>query len=133
MYYVFLFSSAISNNKYGLISFGKRGPTTHTIEGQLLNDATKFTKGAESLVYSDDSADSLQALVSAVNFPFRTAVSKTIVLVQCDMCSGSDIAKYSHLKHLLLTRDITLHILRDQGFRLSGNRSPKDKILGKIL
>lgn len=123
--------SAITANRYGLISFGSENLYGHTIEGQLFNDATKFTKGVESLQFAQHrETDPLNAILSAANFPFRSGVSKSIVLLQCGECSPSEKTNPIYLKHVLHARDITLHILRNQDFRLSGNQSPKQKILG---
>lgn len=124
-------SDAITANRYGLISFGSENLYGHTIEGQLFNDATKFTKGVESLQFAQHrETDPLNAILSAANFPFRSGVSKSIVLLQCGECSPSEKTNPIYLKHVLHARDITLHILRNQDFRLSGNQSPKQKILG---
>ncbi|XP_021356772.1 uncharacterized protein LOC110452518 [Mizuhopecten yessoensis] len=125
-----LTQSGIAGNRYGLISYGQRGASSHTIEGVFFNDATKFTKGIETLTNNNESADSHEAILTATNYPFRTGVSKTIVLVQCDECPEVSSAAHDHLQHILRTRDITLHILRDQEFRLDNNRIPKHKILG---
>ncbi|XP_069127420.1 uncharacterized protein [Argopecten irradians] len=124
-----LTQSGIAGNRYGLISYGQRGASSHTIEGTFFNDATKFTKGVETLTHNDESADSHDAILTATNYSFRTGVSKTIVLVQCDECPEVSAAVHDHLQHILHTRDITLHILRDQEFRLENN-IPKHKILG---
>ncbi|XP_033737047.1 LOW QUALITY PROTEIN: uncharacterized protein LOC117325169 [Pecten maximus] len=125
-----LTQSGMSGNRYGLISYGQRGASSHTIEGAFFNDATKFTKGVETLTHNDESSNSHDAILSATNYPFRTGVSKTIILVQCDECPEVSASVHDHLQHVLRTRDITLHILRDQEFRLDNNRIPKHKILG---
>ncbi|KAJ8305570.1 hypothetical protein KUTeg_016115 [Tegillarca granosa] len=124
-------SDAITENRYGLISFGSESLHGHTIEGQLFNDATKFAKGIENLQFAQHrETDPLNAILSAANFPFRSGVSKSIVLLQCGECSPSEKTNPIYLKHVLHARDITLHILRKKDFRLSGNQSPKQQILG---
>jgi hypothetical protein len=71
--------------------------------------------------------------MTAADMPFRTGVSKTIVLLHCGECSDSKNVNYYHLKHVLSTRDITLHIIREQDIRFKGNRSPKGVIMGILI
>lgn len=122
----------MSNNKYGLIGFNKKGSHSHTMEGQLLNDATKFVMGVESLTFTSYKTDTLDAILQAANYPFRAGVVKNIILLQCGTCSDIKTMQYQQIRHILQSRNIKFHILRDQEFML-GNKIPKQKILGRSL
>uniref|UniRef100_K1QT04 Uncharacterized protein n=1 Tax=Magallana gigas TaxID=29159 RepID=K1QT04_MAGGI len=124
-----LTKAGISNNKYGLIGFNKKGSHSHTMDGQLLNDATNFVKGVESLTFTSYKTDTLDAILQAANYPFRAGVVKNIILLQCGGCSDLKTIQYQQVRHTLQARNIQFHILRDQEFML-GNKIPKQKILG---
>ncbi|XP_062612312.1 LOW QUALITY PROTEIN: uncharacterized protein LOC134274081 [Saccostrea cucullata] len=124
-----LTKTGISNNKYGLLGFNKKGSHVHTMEGQLLNDATKFVMGVESLTFTSHKTDTLRAILEAANYPFRAGAVKNIILLQCGVCSDMKTMQYHQIRHILQSRNIRFHILRDQEFML-GNRIPKQKILG---
>nr|XP_034313736.1 apolipophorins isoform X7 [Crassostrea gigas] len=124
-----LTKAGISNNKYGLIGFNKKGSHSHTMDGQLLNDATNFVKGVESLTFTSYKTDTLDAILQAANYPFRAGVVKNIILLQCGGCSDLKTIQYQQVRHTLQARNIQFHILRDQEFML-GNKTPKQKILG---
>lgn len=102
------------------------------MEGQLLNDATKFVMGVESLTFTSYKTDTLDAILQAANYPFRAGVVKNIVLLQCGICSDIKTMQYQQIRHILQSRNIKFHILRDQEFML-GNKIPKQKILGRSL
>lgn len=57
---------------------------SHTMEGQLFNDATKFAMGLENLRFdsTDPYTDPLSAVKFASNLPFRTGVRKIAILVR---------------------------------------------------
>ena len=105
------------------------------MEGQIFNDASKFAMGVESLKFVNlgPYTDPLTAVMKASNLPFRTGVSKAIVLVSCSPCTEATGYSFNSLNSVLQQRDITLHILRQTGFQLKDNRSPKSKIYGKYL
>lgn len=124
-----LTKAGISNNKYGLIGFNKKGSHSHTMDGQLLNDATNFVKGVESLTFTSYKTDTLDAILQAANYPFRAGVVKNIILLQCGGCSDLKTIQYQQVRHTLQARNIQFHILRDQEF-MPGNKIPKQKILG---
>ena len=102
------------------------------MEGQIFNDASKFAMGIESLKFVNlgPYTDPLTAVFKASNMPFRTGVSKAVVLVSCSPCTETSGYSYTSLNSILQQRDITLHILRQTGIQLKNNRSPKTKIYG---
>uniref|UniRef100_A0A194ANN9 Putative apolipophorins-like protein isoform X1 n=1 Tax=Pinctada fucata TaxID=50426 RepID=A0A194ANN9_PINFU len=124
-----LMKKGLISNRYGLVGYGKHGPNSYTMEGQLLNEASKFNMGVESLKFSSHFTDAMQAIMHSINYPFRSGVAKNIILLQCGRCSDTKTLLYHNVKSLLESRDIKLHILRDQEFKV-GNKSPKQKILG---
>lgn len=134
-----MFSTGIKDNRYGLIGFGgtprssfgrKSASSTHTFEGSIFSESNNFAKGKETLSFKYHFTDPLEAILTAADMPFRAGVSKTVVLLHCGQCDSSKNVNYNHVKHVLLTRGITLHIIRDQDIRLSGNSSPKNTIYG---
>lgn len=112
------------------MSYNNNGATIHTIRGEIFNNAKHFPKGIESLMFTDETVDVHEALISAANYPFRAGVSKTIVLVQCFTCTQPTFAMSSHIKHLLKTRDITLHVLRDHNLQVDDNLSTPTFVSG---
>ena len=104
------------------------------MEGQIFNGASKFAKGVESFKFANlgPYTDPLSAILKASNMPFRTGVTKAVVLVSCSPCTESTGYSFTSLNSVLQQRDITLHILRQTGFMLKNNRSPKTKIYGKF-
>lgn len=114
--------------------FGRKtASVAHTFDGGIFSEANKFAKGKETLKFGYHFTDPLEAIMTAADMPFRTGVSKTIVLLHCGECSDSKNVNYNHLKHVLSTRDITLHIIREQDLRFKGNRSPKGVIMGILI
>ncbi|XP_053394173.1 apolipophorins-like [Mercenaria mercenaria] len=124
--------SGSSNNQYSLVGYAGSMVDSHTMEGQLFNDATKFAMGLENLRFNNlgPYTDPLSALKYASNLPFRTAVKKTVILVSCSPCSEAKGYSFSKLSSELQTLDISLHVLRQSGFQLKTNRSPKSQIFG---
>ncbi|XP_052061384.1 apolipophorins-like [Mytilus californianus] len=131
--------NGIKDNRYGLIGFGgtprsafgrKSASSTHTFEGSIFSESNNFAKGKETLKFSYHFTDPMEAIMTAADMPFRTGVSKTIVLLHCGECSDSKNVNYNYLKNVLLNRGITLHIIRDEDIRLQGNSSPKNVIMG---
>ena len=125
--------SGSSNNRYSLIGFAGDSVTSHTMKGQIFNDASKFAMGVESLKFVNlgPYTDPLSAIMKASNMPFRTGVTKTVVLVSCSPCTETTGYSFTSLNSVLQQRDITLHVLRQTGFQLKNNRSPKTKIYGE--
>lgn len=115
-------------------AFGRKSASsTHTFEGSIFSESNNFAKGKETLKFSYHFTDPMEAIMTAADMPFRTGVSKTIVLLHCGECSASENVNYNYLKDVLLNRGITLHIIRDEDIRLQGNSSPKDVIMGKSI
>lgn len=127
-----LTKSGTSDNRYSLYGYSRNMMHSHTMEGRLFNDATKFTMGLENLQFDnmDPYTDPLTALKFASSLQFRTAVKKTVILVSCLPCDEVKGQSFSSLSSALQTRDITLHVLRPTGFLLKTNRSPKSQIFG---
>lgn len=115
-------------------AFGRKSASsTHTFEGSIFSESNNFAKGKETLKFSYHFTDPMEAIMTAADMPFRTGVSKTIVLLHCGECSDSKNVNYNYLKNVLLNRGITLHIIRDEDIRLQGNSSPKNVIMGKSI
>lgn len=127
--------SGLADNRYSLIGYAGDSINFHTMEGKIFNDASKFTMGIESLKFVNlgPYTDPLTAVFRAANMPFRTGVSKAIVLVSCSPCTEASGYTYTSLNSVLQRRDITLHILRQTGIQLKNNRSPKTKIYGMYI
>lgn len=107
---------------------------SHTVDGQLFNSARKFSNGLDSLNMTKPGLihDAFGAFAKVVEYPFRTGVSKTIILLTCSGC-GEYNSQYARVADLLSDNDITLHVLNDKGFQFSGNRSPRHHtIYGKF-
>jgi len=111
-------NKGLRNNQFGLIGFGGTGvhdaAHTHTVDGQLFNDARKFQEAAKSLVFSSEGVRgrAMDAIQVAAQYPFRTGVAKSIVLVTCDTCAKSSVSM-RQLEDTLRMRGITLHVLRE--------------------
>lgn len=54
-----------------------------------------------------------------------------IRIFSCSSCEEMKGYSYSRLVSVLQTMDITLHVLRQSGFHLKTNRTPKSQIFGK--
>ena len=129
------FFTGLSNNRYSLVGYAGDSINSHTMEGQIFNDASKFAMGIESLQFVNlgPNTDPLTAVLRASNMPFRTGVSKSIILVSCSPCTEASGYTYTSLNSVLQQRDITLHILRQTGIQLKNNRSPKTRIYGGYI
>jgi hypothetical protein len=123
---------------YGLVSYGGAGvhfePHSHTLDAELLNKRASFLLGLDDFKFQNSKADVLAALHYAALYPFRTGVSKSIVLMPCQECTEQSI-RYADIQQLLLNRDIRLHTFIQDGFKLkSASKSPKSSyIVGKSI
>ncbi len=105
---------------------------THTMQNEIFNDRLKFDQALQNfnMVERSDVEDPLSAVEFAARLPFRTGVSKTIVLIPCGDCREMG-ASYLDVQQLLLNRDIRLHVLRQQDFRLSKDTPTSSYIFGE--
>ena len=95
------------------------GVRSHSIKGKIMGNARQFHASIQNATYTDgDGIDSLRALRSAAMYPFRTGVTKAIVLVSCDECIEQDV-RISEIETLLQDRDITLHYMTKHHFQMN--------------
>jgi hypothetical protein len=90
-----LVKAGITGNRYGLAAFGGDDihdmPHSHTIEGQLWNNAVKFVRGVRSLDFADqlhEDATVEDAIMFAANVQWRAGATRNIVLMPCKQCSA---------------------------------------------
>jgi len=122
----------IRDNQFGLVGFGGEGvhnkPHTHTIKGRFFDSAE-----ALRLVTLEENAgtynDVRRAVQYAAIYPFRTGVSKNIVLVPCSACESSGMS-HARLAKFLHDRDITLHVMQPESFSLRINTPKASSIIG---
>lgn len=120
----------MTGNRFGLVGYGGEKACnevhTHTIDGQIMNDARRFGVGVYSLRFEKpgENTDVLGAVMFAANYPFRAGVSKSIVLMPCSSCEETETS-YAEIKELLLERGINLHLLKEHDFEFRSNKSPK--------
>ena len=127
-----------NQNQFGLVGFGGNaiveGVHSRSIKGKIMGDARQFHASIRGLTYSDGADNNaLEALRYAAMYPFRTGVSKTIVLVTCGACTEQDV-KFSAIETLLQDRDITLHYMTEHHFKMNADiKSPKSNyIFGEL-
>eukprot|EP00920_Eleutheroschizon_duboscqi_P012335 GHVT01029474.1.p1 GENE.GHVT01029474.1~~GHVT01029474.1.p1 ORF type:complete len:2008 (+),score=229.68 GHVT01029474.1:1639-7662(+) len=118
---------------YGLVGYGGEGvhyePHSHTLDGELLNKRSSFLLGLDGFKFQNEKADVLAALHYAALYPFRTGVSKSIILLPCQACHEQSI-RYADVQQLLLDRDIRLHTFIQDNFKLkSASKSPKSSYI----
>jgi hypothetical protein len=116
--------------RYTIVGYGGQGPLanahTHTIDGQIFNNREMFQYGLENfntMLASDSPADSLLALRYITRLPFRSGVSKTVVLLPCSACYERAIS-YAEIQQVLYESDIRLHLVTDHSFDIKG-KTPK--------
>lgn len=112
-----LVKAGITGNRYGLAAFGGDDihdmPHSHTIEGQLWNNAVKFVRGVRSLDFADqlhEDATVEDAIMFAANVQWRAGATRNIVLMPCKQCSA-DTEMYQKMKTALTKFGIRLHIV----------------------
>ncbi|XP_070564133.1 uncharacterized protein [Ptychodera flava] len=118
-------SQGLQDNRYGLIGFGGEGVHSevhsHTIDSKLFNKARKFLLGSDSLIFSEAETaknnDTFNAIRAATEYPFRTGVAKSIVLLACNDC-GKSRFHYDEIINLLRDQGISLHVMTDNGFKI---------------
>ncbi|XP_077982070.1 uncharacterized protein LOC144437076 [Glandiceps talaboti] len=118
-------AQGLEDNRYGLIGFGGEGvhstEHTHTIDSKNFNKARKFLLGSDGLVFSETSKnnDTFSAIRKAANYPFRTGVSKSIIVLTCSQCKESEsVVSYDELFNTLKEQDITVHVMTENGFKI---------------
>ena len=108
---------------YSLVGYAANGwfrmPHSHTMQNEIFNSPLKFEQALSNfrIIDASDIEDPLNAIEFAAKQPFRTGVSKTIVLIPCDECK-EQASTYLDIQQLLLNRDIRLHVLRQENFEL---------------
>jgi len=124
-----LMAKGLRNNRFGLVGFGGEGVMnsehSHTIDGQIMNTHDKLATAINSLRFTGEGSndDGLRAVRFASLYPFRTGVSKNIVLLKCSSCHEKTVS-YPEIQQLLLERGITLHVLMEHQFTAK-TKSPK--------
>jgi hypothetical protein len=120
--------TGLQNNRFGVVGFGGLGvhnkEQSHTTEGNLFNDARKLHLAINSLKFSPEgpNTDMLKAVKFAADYPFRTGVSKNVIILPCSECKAQAVG-YAEMQQLLAEKDITLHVLMAHDFALR-TRSP---------
>ena len=123
---------------FSLVGYAADGwfnmPHTHTMQNEIFNDQLKFSQALQNfhIVDSSDMEDPLTALEFAAKLPFRTGVSKSILLIPCGDCKEMSTS-YLDIQQLLLNRDIHLHVLQQQDFKLKKNTPTSSYIFGKYV
>jgi hypothetical protein len=115
---------------FGLVGFHGLGvhnePHFHTGDFKLNFPLTGLRKAVQELDFDDvmqmaDTQDPLEAVrYTAVNFPFRTATMKTMVLWTCAIQCGSQ--DYYGVQMELLQRGIQLHVLTTEQIQVSADQ-----------
>ena len=129
-------AEGMSDNRFGLVGYGGEGklgmPHSHTMEGGLFSNRHKFAPALDKFPTHDtENTDALAAISFAAKYPFRTGVSKTIIVVPCEKCTERSVS-YPDIRQLLMDRDITLHVLMPHDFTLPKSGSVKTSyIYGK--
>ena len=77
----------------------------------------------------DKPADTLKAIKFAAKYPFRTGVSKTVVVIPCDQCDYVQTG-YREVMALLTAHDIRLHVVLDHAFTFKQG-SGRNDLYGK--
>ncbi|XP_064626174.1 apolipophorins-like [Lineus longissimus] len=116
-------AQGLQNNRFAVVGFGGQGvhnfDQTHTTEGKLFNDARKLHLAINSLDFQQDgpNMDMLRAVKFATNYPFRTGVSKNVIILPCSECQAQAVG-YAEMQQMLAEKDITLHMLMAHDFAL---------------
>merc|ERR1712170_13226 len=91
------------------------------MEAELFNSKFKFPQALQNFeIDSEDiygTEDPLSAIAFAAKLPFRTGVSKSIIVLPCSECFERS-SSYAEVQKLLLQRDIRLHVLKQHDFEL---------------
>ena len=106
-------------------------PHTHTMQSEIFNTPLKFEQALSNfkIIDTSDVEDPLNAIEFAAKLPFRTGVSKTIVLIPCGQCMEK-ASTYLDIQQLLFDRDIRLHVLQQQDFDLKKDTPTSSYIFG---
>ncbi len=117
----------IKKPQFSVVGYGGEGPLSnphsHTMDGEIFNSKYKFGKAMQSFpIASLPNEDALEALEYAARLPFRTGVSKSIILLPCGACTEQAV-NYADVQRLLFQRDIRLHVLTQQHFQLKADKS----------
>lgn len=82
-----LVAKGLRDNRYGFVGFGGSHaifPHSHTIGGQLMVSASQLRVTFDKNLDTHD--DTMTAIKMAAMYPFRTGVSKSIVVIPCSSC-----------------------------------------------
>lgn len=124
----------LTENNYGIVGFGGVGahnePNTHTMNGRIMGTIDNIAQGFSSLQFLGQShGDAMLAIKKAANYPFRTGVSKTIILFSCNKCEEREVG-YAELTQLLEDKDIRMHIMLEHQFELfSESKAPQSSFI----
>ena len=115
---------SIKKPRFSVVGYGgKDEPHSHTMDGELFNSKYKFSKATENFhVTQTETEDALEALEYAARLPFRAGVSKSIILVPCADCTEQAV-NYADVQRLLFQRDIRLHVLKQEDFKLKADKT----------
>lgn len=128
-------SAGMNDIRFGVVGFGGASmvhgePHTHTIKGQVMSSNLRDVLSTmNSLTYdgpNPNDADVMSAVRFSAMYPFRTGVSKTVVVLPCAECREG-ATRYTELQRILIERDIRLHLLMDHTFTLRGTKSVSPK------
>jgi hypothetical protein len=94
------------------------------MDGQIFNSHDKFLLGIDEFTQTQgDSSDALSAIFYASKLPFRAGLSKTFIIVPCSACQEMSMS-YADVEHVLLQKNIRLHMLMAHSFRLTVDKDP---------
>jgi len=113
-------TQGMSNNKFGLVGYGGDRifdrPHSHTMDGMLMASADRFQQAVDNWPEIESThGDPMAAVEFAARYNFRMGVSKTIILVPCEICNERSTS-YSQVQTLLNDRGIALSILMQHEF-----------------
>jgi hypothetical protein len=116
--------TGLTNNRFGLVGYGGYGvhyeANTHSFEGKIMTTSDKVSQSMQSMQMNGESiGDATKAIQMATVYPFRTGVSKTIVLVTCNGCQ-TRAGSYSWMLQQLKDFDIKLHVLLEHQYEVKG-------------
>jgi hypothetical protein len=129
----------IINNRFAVVGYGsddeRLGPVPHvyTMSSEIFSSANKvefaFKRLEASGTYGNYSSEVFNALKYAARLPFRTGVSKTIVLITCDNSGKNDGSFYGDAMTMLKEDGITMHHVLPETIEVGKRSWISDKLL----
>jgi hypothetical protein len=129
-------AAGLHDNRFGLVAFGGEGvheePHSHTVRGNLFTDARSLVLATKNMLFSTDGAsDTYGALKRVLEYPYRTGVSKTVILFSCTPCPVHDYNfSYDQIQSSLLESGIVLHIVGTSQIVIKNKPSVTKQIVG---